>query len=313
MINAVTWGWNSFRGDYSSREAKESLEILLSQINLTHVIVAFGAVQETPFSTDIDFLSKWTPSINEIKEVIDEIHLKGKKVILKPVVNCKDGTWRAHINFFDTDVPCEPKWSEWFESYNKYILTIAKIAQEKNCDVFVIGCEMVQADRREVEWRALIKKVRSIYRGKISYNCDKYQENNVKWWDAVDIISSSGYYPINTWNENLKRIKSVVEFYNKPFIFMEVGCPSKAGNAQLPNKWDMECIPSEDEQNSFYVEMFSECLKEDFVRGFGIWDWPVNLYDLNDAKLNCDYSFYGKKAEKTIKKYFEKGEKNAKY
>ncbi|MNN23996.1 hypothetical protein D3C81_1374100 [compost metagenome] len=52
------------------------------------------------------------------------------KVCLKPIVNCADGTWRAHINFFDKDVPCEPKWSEWFRSYTAFILHYAVIAQE---------------------------------------------------------------------------------------------------------------------------------------------------------------------------------------
>ena len=29
-----------------------------------------------------------------------------------------------------------------------------------------------------------------------SYNCDKYGEDHVNWWDAVDCIASSGYYPL---------------------------------------------------------------------------------------------------------------------
>ena len=68
-------------------------------------------------------------------------------VILKPMVNVSDGTWRAHINFFDMDVPCEPKWSDWFKSYNDFILHYADIAEETGCEMFVIGCELVNADR----------------------------------------------------------------------------------------------------------------------------------------------------------------------
>lgn len=309
MINAVTWGWNSARGHYKSKKAKESLKILLETIDLTHVIIAFGAVQTTAFSTDIDYESKYTPSFQEIRDIIGLIHKQGKKVILKPTINCLDGTWRAHINFFDVDVPCEPKWSEWFKSYNNYILNFAKLAQEEKCDIFVIGCEMVQTDRRENEWRNLIKEVKEIFDGKISYNCDKYQEGNVKWWDAVDIISSSGYYPMGTWNENLNRIKTIVEKFNKPFMFMEVGCPSKKNNGFLPNKWDMKNTPDLEEQKRFYQEMFFESEKSGFVKGYGLWDWPVKLYKLKDAHKNCDYSFYGKPAEDIINKHFNTGRK----
>lgn len=306
MIKAVTWGWNSQRGDYQTKSAEESLDLLMDRINLSHVIIAFGAVQDTAFSTNINFQGKHTPSIEEIRYIIRKIHARGKKVILKPVVNCLDGTWRAHINFFDLDVPCEPKWSEWFESYNKYILEFARLAQEEGCDIFVIGCEMVQTDRREKEWRNLISLVREVYKGKISYNCDKYQEGNVKWWDAVDIISSSGYYPLGTWEENLERIRKAIISFEKDFIFMEVGCPSKEANGLLPNKWDMENIPNMEEQEKFYVEMFEESRKRSFVKGFGLWDWDVKLYKEKNAKKDCGYNFYGKPAEKIVNEYFSK-------
>lgn len=304
MIKAVTWGWNSCRDSYTTEEAKVSLSLLLSEINLSHVILAFSAVQDTAFSTDIDYKGIYTPSLEEIRLIIKEVHKNNKKVILKPTVNCLDGTWRAHINFFDIDVPCEPKWSEWFESYENYILEFAKLAEEESCEMFVIGCEMVQSDRREREWRNLIKKVRNFYSGNITYNCDKYQENNITWWDAVDYISSSGYYPINSWEENLERIKNVVDSCEKPSMFMEVGCPSIKGNAKFPNRWDMEKIPDMEEQQKFYEEMFLQSEKIGFVSGYGLWDWPIKIYEKEDAYKNCDYSFYGKPAEITIKKYF---------
>lgn len=45
----------------------------------------------------------------------------------------------------------------------------------------------------------------------MSYNTDKYQEEHVTWWDAVDVISSSGYYPIHDWENQLDRIERVVK------------------------------------------------------------------------------------------------------
>ena len=57
------------------------------------------------------------------------------------------------------------------------------------------------------EWRALIAEVRAVYDGLVTYNCDKYQEDHVGWWDAVDVISSSGYYPVDDWENQLDRIE----------------------------------------------------------------------------------------------------------
>ena len=57
--------------------------------------------------------------------------------------------------------------------------------------------------------KSLVKNIRRIYNGALTYNCDKYQEHNVKWWDALDYISSSGYYPVGTISKELDRIEEV--------------------------------------------------------------------------------------------------------
>ena len=124
-----------------------------------------------------------------------------------------------------------------------------------------IGCEMVRADAREAEWRSLIAEIRAVYSGLVTYNCDKYQEDRLTWWDAVDVISSSGYYPIGTWDEHLDRIEAVVEASGKPFFFMEAGCPSRTGSSARPNDWTLEGEPSGDEQLRYYREMFEACAR----------------------------------------------------
>ena len=60
------------------------------------------------------------------------------------------------------------------------------------------------------QWRELVRQVREVYPGLVTYNCDKYQEDRLTWWDAVDVISSSGYYPTGTWERHLDRIERVV-------------------------------------------------------------------------------------------------------
>jgi len=226
------------------------------------------------------------------------------KVCLKPVVNCSDGTWRAHINFFEIDVPCEPKWSDWFTSYRQFMVHYAKLAQEMSCEMLCIGCEMVQTDRREQQWREIIQAVREVYDGLITYNCDKYQENQVKWWDAVDIISSSGYYPIDQWEQQLDRIEAVIEQYNKPFFFMEAGCPNCDGSQYLPNDWGLQGEVNDLAQQQFYEVMFTSTAKREWVRGFMLWDWPAQLYHIADASTNDDYCMYGKSAATTVRNYY---------
>lgn len=303
-IAGMTWGWTGVRGTWTGKQAEQSMELMAENLKINWTAITFGALQAHPQATEITYWEEPTVTDDEITFAIRKAKSLGLNVCLKPVVNCADGTWRAHINFFDIDVPCEPKWSQWFASYTRFMVHYAKMAEETGCEMLCIGCEMVQTDRRESEWRQLIKEVREVYSGIITYNCDKYQENQVKWWDAVDVISSSGYYPIDQWEEQLARIEPVVKQYAKPFFFMEAGCPSREGSPYIPNDWGLQGAPSEAAQANFYEAMFSSCEKRDWVGGFMLWDWPAILYSPELAAQNDDYCMYGKQAEAVVGSYY---------
>lgn len=78
------------------------------------------------------------------------------------------------------------------------------------------------------------------YHGLVSYNTDIYQEDHVSWWDCVDVISSSGYYPIDQWEQELDRIEKIVLKYRKLFFFAEAGCMSRKGSGMVPNNWELQ-------------------------------------------------------------------------
>jgi hypothetical protein len=190
-----------FRGaGYSLDAVKKQIDDMVEKcaINTVNFIVMAG--QEHTYSTEI--LWQDNPRIPEDEDLVALFRYakdKGLRRIMKPMVNPMDGYWRAFIRFFDEDVACEPKWSQWFASYTAYIRHYAVLSEQEGVEMLIAGCELVGTDHREAEWRALIADVRKVYSGLVTYNCDKYQEHNVKWWDACDVISSSGYYPVNDW------------------------------------------------------------------------------------------------------------------
>lgn len=177
--------------------------------------------------------------------------------------------------------------------------------------VFCVGCEMVRADGQEQQWRTLIARVREVYSGLVTYNCDKYQEDRVTWWDAVDIISSSGYYPIDQWERQLDRIGGVVAAADRPFFFMEAGCPSRTGSAALPNNWALPGAPSGEEQLRYYTAMFAACRARPWVGGLMLWDWSARLYALADAESNDDYCPYGKPAGQYLESAYRQWQADA--
>ena len=302
-VAGMTWGWTGVRGTWATAEASASLRAMADHgVNWT--AIAYSALQETAQSTEVRFREEPTVTDDEIVWAIREARALGLKVCLKPVVNVADGTWRAHIGFFDQDVPGEPTWGEWFASYGEFILHAARLAEAEGCEMLCIGCEMVRADAREAEWRELVAAVRTVYSGVVTYNCDKYQEDRLGWWDAVDVVTSSGYYPIDRWDAELDRIEKAVAATGKPFFFMEAGCPSREGSPDRPNDWSLPGAPSGDEQLRYYEAMFAACDARPWVRGFMLWDWPPRLYAADAAADNDDYCPYGKPAGEFLREAY---------
>lgn len=309
FIKGITFAPFSPKGTFLKKEVYKSLDNLVERTGANFIILVPNGLQDTPQSEHIDFISDATIGDEELLQMITYAHKKGLRVALKPTVNCRNGTWRAHINFFDEDVPCEPKWGNWFASYAEFQMHFARLAKKAGCEMFIAGCEMVQTERREAEWRQLITKIRSVYGGPISYNTDKYQEHNVKWWDAVDVISSSGYYPINDWENQLNRIEQVVKKFNKSFFFAECGCMSTKGSNLVPNDWSVRGEVDLQGQADWYTEMFRACGNRDWVNGFALWDWRGNQYTLQEAIVHGGYDVYGKPAEQVVQEFYKNKEK----
>jgi hypothetical protein len=306
-IKAFNFAPFPHRGILSMEETRESLAVMARETAATHVILTPAGIQDAPQAEDISFDGPWTCTDRELASLIHYAQSLGLKVILKPTVNCRNGVWRAYINFFDHDAPGEALWSRWQESHEKFQLHYAKLAEETGCVMFIAGCEMVMAQRKEALWRDLIAKIRQVYSGPVSYNTDKYQEGEVAWWDAVDVISSSGYYPAGSWEAELDRIEAVVRRFAKPFFFAEIGCPSVKNASLRPNDWtkapgNSKKTPPEEadeEQAAWYREMLGACHKRPWVGGFGLWDWPADLENPWNA---TGYSVYGKPALALLKK-----------
>lgn len=305
FIKGITFAPFSQRGSFESKEAYDSLNNLKEKTGANLIALVPNGLQETPQSEEIFYTNEATVSDQELISMIQYAHEIGLQVALKPTVNCKNGTWRAHINFFDKDVPCEPKWSNWFAAYTAFQLHYARIAEETSCEIFLAGCEMVMSERRVSEWRKLIADIKKIYSGPVSYNTDKYQEDNVSFWDCVDIISSSGYYPLNDWEQELDRIEKVVNKYQKPFFFAECGCMSTSGSSKVPNDWSIKGEVNLKEQADWYTAMFEACRKRPWVNGFCLWDWAWKQYPSGKAKTHGGYDIYEKPAQAVIKKYYE--------
>lgn len=306
FIKGVTFAPFGRRNTLNKEEARKSFDYMIENTKANFVILAPAGIQDTAHSENICYTSDETFSDEELVGMIRYAKKKGIHVGIKPTVNCKNGVWRAYISFFEQDVVCEPKWSNWFKAYIKFQTHYAKIAEKEGCEMFIAGCEMVMSEHREQEWRKVIASIRECYSGIVSYNTDKYQEDKITWWDCVDVISSSGYYPIKQWDKELDRIETVVKKFQKPFFFAEAGCMSRCGSKDVPNNWEIQGNLRLEEQLEWYQMMFETCRKRDWIQGFGLWEWDAQLLDKRKAEKDDTYQICNKPVQKIIRNYYEK-------
>lgn len=289
------------RGNLSSENAHRSMAAMVEATAANWVILSPSGIQSDPYSEEINWRTDATPTDEELCGAIRFAKQLGLQVALKPTVNCANGVWRARISFFDHDVPCETQWSGWFANYTAFQTHYAALAEAEGCGLFLTGCEMTMTEHREAEWRTLIAAVRQQYHGPVSYNCDKYGEDHVNWWDAVDCIASSGYYPLKDWENQLDRIEAVSQKYKKPVLFSEAGCMNITGSSAVPNNWELKGTRNDLEQADWYEAMFSACAKRPWVMGFGVWDWPA------DTGAVSAYAVSGRPAAKIIHSAYQGG------
>lgn len=292
------------RGNYCNEDTKNALTCA-KRLGLTHINLVFSAFQETAHTEEIRWDYDNCPTREDLLDMIHYAKSINLKVILKPMLDCLDGTWRARINFFDIEVPCEAKWSVWFKNYEKYMRYCAVIAETGGCEMLVIGTEMVQSERRASEWIHVIREVRKIYNGLITYNTDKYQEENVSWWQHVDVISASGYYPIDQMETQIKRIEQFVKRYQKPYFFAEAGCPSRKGNEYNPNDWAFEGEYDEEAQAAWYQTFFEATIHKDWLYGYTFWSWSHFMSEECTSRKD-PYDIHGKLAEQVVRYYLTK-------
>lgn len=314
FIKGFTFGWMAEKGDYTSAKTIDSL-IKLRNTGSEWIALAFPINQENIFSTKIYFDYRRNVRDKELNFIINKAHEIGFKVCLKPVINSSDGIWRARIGFPDDAVDY---WEEWFESYKAFMTHYAEIAQDTSCEMLCIGCEMTGTERKTEYWRETIEVIRNNYSGKIMYNTNHGDENDIEWLDAIDVIGTSAYYPvgidshededkmISKWKLVKENLYRVHKKFNKPIVFAEIGCRSALGCSAMP--WDFmhkELPFDENEQARFYSSVMKAFWDEEWFAGYFWWDWSHKLHSIEEAKLDRGFGIYGKKAEEIIKEWYK--------
>jgi len=218
------------------------------------------------------------------KSQINMAHASGFKVFLKPHIwltsNTK-GKWRSDI--FPTS---EDNWKQWSSDYSKFILRYAEIAEQTNVELFCIGAELTRlAIEKPDYWKNLIKDIRSIYSGKITYAANWYNAFEViTFWNDLDYIGIQAYFPLaenenpsvdqisEGWNKYIPTMDSIHKKYNRKILSTELGYKSTTDSAMNPWEWiddptiRQQKTVSDSTQANCYQAFFKTLWKKEWFR-----------------------------------------------
>lgn len=315
-FKGYTYGYDGTHGDFRSEDGIASQE-LLYKTGVNWVCLCFVVCQSDAVSSDISFDFGTSVTDRDLIAAINRAHDHGVKVCLKPMVNCKDETWRARINFPDLE-PEDIYWDKWFKAYGDYMRYYAELAEETGCEMLCMGCEMCGTERKETHWRSLIGDVRKLYKGSLIYNTNHGHEKDVKWFDMVDYVGTSAYFPVGMdgndkesmmkhWERVSHELEEVHKEWNKKIVFIEIGCRSAHGCSSMPWDFSHKDLPlDQDEQAAFYDSCLEVFSKKDWFGGMFWWDWSTFIYDDKETADNdIGFNIHLKKAEQVLMNWYK--------
>ena len=237
--------------------------------------------------------SSWGGTDRGIVHTVRLAKKKGVKTILKPHIWLRrgaDGKFRADIK-----MQSEEDWDAWFKSYGDWILHYAQLAEDHDIEALCIGTELHKTVKYTERWRSLIKEIRAIYSGQITYAGNWYKEyEDIKFWDDLDFIGLQAYFPLSrkenpkrrelkkSWSKHKKNLEQLAIKYNKKIVFTEIGYKNTADAAIDPWTWpqdmDDDVILSEETQVACYEALFESLWDEPWFDGVYIWKWFHSTY-----------------------------------
>jgi hypothetical protein len=269
----------------------------------------------------------------EVRDIIKLAHARNLWVILKPHADVLQqpfggrGRWGLE--------PAGGHWDALFRSYADFILHYARIAEDEEVEVFVIGCEMnsmtdpnflgvPDPDRR---WRVLIRSVRQVYHGDVTYSTSFHGDYGDTWcaplsvsfWDALDLIGFEIYKglsrdsidpPVELLQQSFESILRgyvvpLSQSYGKQVLIPEMDFHSFDGvNSDPIGSGPHSTVADWDEQARLYTAVLQALSDEgDWLRGIVWWaGYTIGAGDSLDwlAGDTSDW-IWSKPAEKAIR------------
>ncbi len=306
-------GYQVYNG-YGSRLAEGQLQ-RVEQLGATAVAIVPYTGTSSPQSAEPLRWSRGAGSENDASVILSfyRTQQEGMITMLKPQVWVRGG-WPG-----DVDMPKEEDWASWFDHYHRWIRHYALLAEVHGMEVLCLGTEFRYATIKHPDrWRNLIKQIRHIYHGSITYAANWGDEvENLAFADALDWVGINCYYPLSeadaptdeelaaAFEKHMKLFDKLSAKWGKPYVLTEIGFRSIDMPWKHPHADAGEAAVNHSHQARCYQVVLNALPGHPMCRGLYWWKWPSHeAHTLRDPQC---FTVCGKEAENLLKIAYQRG------
>ena len=236
----------------------------------------------------------------------------GMSVMMKPHI------WLGRSWPGEIEMKSDEEWQQFFQYYYRWIRHFALIAEMYEMELLTMGVELCKATvGHEAVWLDMVKKIRRIYSGAITYSPNWGEEfEALAFWDAFDYIGLNSYYPLHDGEEAsvkdlkkgvaavIERIEKIQARHQRPVLLTEIGFTSTMKPWLHPHETARGKELNLEHQRRCYEAVFSMLYEEEWLAGIYWWKWPSYLS--YGGQSDPDFTPNGKPAQDVVEKWFGK-------
>ena len=289
----------------------------ISEVNANWTtLVPYSFMRKDDPKLVFDMAGQWWGERSEgIVKSINAAKASDLKIMLKPQVFIP-GSWVGDLDFEE-----DSQWQEWEIHYRSYLMNMVNVAITEDVEMICIGTEINHSvSKREAYWRSLIKEIRAIYNGQLTYSANWDSYDKVPFWDALDFIGISAYFPLtdsatpqfiellSEWKPIVNKLEKYSKKQSKQILFTEFGYLSVDGCAY--RSWELEkqvhqLNINEVAQANAIEALFLAFWSKDFWAGGFLWKWFPNMQG-HEGYIDKDYTPQHKLAQEVLERWYDK-------
>jgi hypothetical protein len=298
---------NTIEEGYAASASLASLKRLQALSVDSVAILPYGLVRETG-TDEVLFVhrSARTETDESILRAILDARSLGMSAMVQPLLWVGGGESVGTIAMAD-----DKGWTSWFESYRRYIVHQAVVAEAGGASLFCVGTELRKAESREREWRGVVAASRLATGAPMIYAAEGAAgASRVTFWDVLDAIGVDFFDPLTKVEKvkdpalddavrlAIRPIADVAGRVGKPVLFTEAGYPWVKAAWSLPRGDDPKLSAGGEDSARAIAAVLRVLGSEKWWKG--VYWWRTSSDGKPAIQGDRGYNFLGTPAEKAI-------------